>query len=127
MPIVPRPRWGDLSSWGLWLIVVLVMVLSSWRMARPGSSSQSALLPAAPMSAHKKVHIRKISQIESVQERWQAQYHRPPNEEDVEAMFQDFVPLQLACLANYADLILGTVVHRPGQDRQRDRVERERD
>jgi hypothetical protein len=51
MPIVPRPRWGDLSSWGLWLIVVFVMVLSPWRMDRPGSSSQSALLPAAPMSA----------------------------------------------------------------------------
>jgi transposase len=50
MPIVPRPRWGDLSSWGLWLIVVFVMVLSPWRMSRPGSS-QPALLPAAPMSA----------------------------------------------------------------------------
>jgi hypothetical protein len=34
MPIVPRPRWGDLSSWGLWLIVVFVMVLSPWRMDR---------------------------------------------------------------------------------------------
>jgi phosphonoacetaldehyde hydrolase len=63
----------------------------------------------APMGAHKKVHIRKISQIESVKERWQATYHRPPNEDDVEAMFQDFVPLQLACLANYADLIPGTL------------------
>jgi len=51
MPIVPRPRWGDLSSWGLWLIVVLVMVLSPWRMGLPGPSSQPALLPAAPMSA----------------------------------------------------------------------------
>ncbi len=51
MPIVPRPRWGDLSSWGLWLIVVLVMVLSPWRMVLPGSSSQAALLPAAPRSA----------------------------------------------------------------------------
>ena len=63
----------------------------------------------APMGAHKKVHIRKISQIESVQERWQAQYNRLPNEDDVEAMFQDFVPLQLACLADYADLIPGTL------------------
>ena len=51
MPIVPRPRWGDLSSWGLWLIVVLVMVLSPWRMSLAGSSSPPALLPAAPMSA----------------------------------------------------------------------------
>jgi len=51
MPIVPRPRWNDLGSWGLWLIVVFVMVLSPWRMSGQGSSSQPALLPAAPMSA----------------------------------------------------------------------------
>ena len=51
MPIVPRPRWGDLSSWGIWLLVVLVMLLSPWRVSWPGSSSQPALLPAAPVSA----------------------------------------------------------------------------
>ena len=51
MPIVPRPRWGDLSSWGLWLIVVFVMVLSPWRMNLPGSSTQQTLLPAAPVAA----------------------------------------------------------------------------
>ncbi len=63
----------------------------------------------APMGAHKKVHIRKISQSESVKERWQAQYNRLPNEDDVEAMFRDFIPLQLARLADYADLIPGTL------------------
>lgn len=63
----------------------------------------------APMGAHKKVHIRKISQQESVRERWQQAHGRAPNEEDVEAMFQDFVPLQLNVLADYADLIPGTL------------------
>ncbi|MCI0476912.1 MAG: phosphonoacetaldehyde hydrolase [Anaerolineales bacterium] len=63
----------------------------------------------APMGAHKKVHIRKISQLDSVRERWQAKYNRPPSEDDVDAMFKDFVPLQLACLADYADLIPGTL------------------
>ncbi|MCZ6679172.1 MAG: phosphonoacetaldehyde hydrolase [Candidatus Poribacteria bacterium] len=62
-----------------------------------------------PMGAHKKVHIRKISQIESVAQRWQDIHARQPNEDDVEAMFQDFVPLQLDCLADYADLIPGTL------------------
>lgn len=62
-----------------------------------------------PMGAHKKVHIRKISQIPAVAERWQAAYGRPANEDDVEAMFQEFVPLQLDCLADYADLIPGTL------------------
>lgn len=63
----------------------------------------------APMGAHKKVHIRKISQIGSVVQRWQETYGRKPNEDDVEAMFQEFVPLQLDCLADYADLIPGTL------------------
>lgn len=63
----------------------------------------------APMGAHKKVHIRKISQMESVAQRWEEVHGRKPNEGDVEAMFQDFVPRQLDCLADYADLIPGTV------------------
>jgi len=62
-----------------------------------------------PMGAHKKVHIRKITQIEAVARRWDAAHGRPPAEADVEAMFQEFVPLQLACLADYADLIPGTL------------------
>ncbi len=48
MPIIPRPRWGDLSSWGLWLLVVLVMVLVPWRMSQPALSSQPTLQPAGP-------------------------------------------------------------------------------
>ncbi len=62
-----------------------------------------------PMGAHKKVHIREISQLESVAQRWQETHGRNPNETDVEAMFQEFIPLQLACLADYADLIPGTL------------------
>jgi len=62
-----------------------------------------------PMGAHKKVHIRKISQIEEVAKKWQQVHGRRPNENDIEEMFQDFVPLQLACLAEYADLIPGTL------------------
>lgn len=62
-----------------------------------------------PMGAHKKVHIRAISKIESVSERWEEVHGRRPTEEDVDEMFEDFVPLQLACLADYADLIPGTL------------------
>ena len=62
-----------------------------------------------PMGAHKKVHIRKISQIPAVAKRWQKVHNRPCAEDDVEAMFQEFIPLQLNCLADYADLIPGTL------------------
>jgi len=62
-----------------------------------------------PMGAHKLVHIRKISQIPSVARRWQEVHGHPCTEEDVQAMFEEFVPLQLDCLAQYADLIPGTL------------------
>ncbi len=62
-----------------------------------------------PMGAHKKVHIRQISQMDRVRQQWQEVHGRPPTEEDVEAMFQEFVPLQLNVLADYAELIPGTL------------------
>jgi phosphonoacetaldehyde hydrolase len=62
-----------------------------------------------PMGAHKKVHIRKISQIPTVAQKWQDVHTRSCTEDDVEKMFAEFIPLQLACLADYADLIPGTV------------------
>jgi phosphonoacetaldehyde hydrolase len=62
-----------------------------------------------PMGAHKKVHIRKISELPSVATRWQETHGKPCTEEDIEAMFRDFIPRQLGCLAKYADLIPGTI------------------
>ncbi len=61
-----------------------------------------------PMGAHKKVHIRQISQMEPVAQKWEKVHGSRPNEDDVGEMFEDFVPLQLDCLAQYADLIPGT-------------------
>jgi phosphonoacetaldehyde hydrolase len=62
-----------------------------------------------PMGAHKRVHIQQISRNEAVAKRWQQTHGRKPNEEDIEAMFRDFIPLQLQCLAQYADLVPGTL------------------
>lgn len=62
-----------------------------------------------PMGAHKKVHIRRISENPDVAERWEKAHGRLPTEEDVVAMFEEFVPLQLDCLADYAELIPGTL------------------
>lgn len=63
----------------------------------------------APMGAHKRVHIQKISQLDAVRARWQATHGRPPGEADVDRMFAEFVPLQLACLSDYSALIPGTL------------------
>jgi phosphonoacetaldehyde hydrolase len=62
-----------------------------------------------PMGAHKQVHIRQITKNENVSQRWQKKHGRKPNENDVNEMFHDFIPLQLACLARYSDLIPGTL------------------
>lgn len=60
-----------------------------------------------PMGAHKRVHIAAISKLPSVAERWRAKYGRECTEADIDEMFADFVPCQMACLADYADLIPG--------------------
>ncbi len=63
----------------------------------------------APMGAHKRVHIQKISQLDTVRQRWQQQHGSLPTEADVDRMFADFVPLQLECLSQYSALIPGTL------------------
>jgi len=63
----------------------------------------------APMGAHKRVHIQKVSQLDSVRERWHKAHGRPPGESDVDRMFAEFVPLQLGCLSEYSTLIPGTL------------------
>ena len=62
-----------------------------------------------PMGAHKKIHIRRITQIPEVAERWEEKFGVPPTETDVERMFADFVPMQLATLDDFSDLIPGTL------------------
>ena len=62
-----------------------------------------------PMGVHKKVHIRKISKIPAVARKWQGAHGRPCTERDVEKMYKEFIPMQLACLADYAELIPGTL------------------
>jgi len=63
----------------------------------------------APMGAHKRVHIQRITERDSVRRRWQEARGRPPNDDDVSAMFAEFVPLQLECLSTYSALIPGTL------------------
>lgn len=63
----------------------------------------------APMGAHKRVHIERITELESVRARWQQIHGRAPTGDDVSAMFADFVPRQMACLSEYSTLIPGTL------------------
>jgi phosphonoacetaldehyde hydrolase len=62
-----------------------------------------------PMGMHKKVHIRTVTQMDSVRKRWKEKFGRSPNEEDVERIYENSVPIQLACLEEYSEMITGAV------------------
>ena len=61
------------------------------------------------MGAHKKVHIGLIAQISSVRRRWVDTHSAEPPDKDVGTMFEDFVPMQEACLSDYSTLTPGTL------------------
>lgn len=63
----------------------------------------------APMGLFKLDHIRAISKTPSVAEKWRAAHGHDCTEEDVQAMFADFQPMQVAAMTRYATLIPGTV------------------
>jgi len=63
----------------------------------------------APMGLYKKDHLRAIAQTETVKQRWLAVHGRHPADVDIEALFLDFVPLQLSVLANHAEPIPGVI------------------
>jgi len=63
-----------------------------------------------PMGLKKLDHIRAISQQDEVAMLWQQVHNKKCTETDVQDMFEkDFVPLQVACIADYSELIPGTV------------------
>jgi len=61
-----------------------------------------------PMGLRKDLHIKEmLFKDEGISKRWQEVYGRLPSEEDADAMFADFVPMQLDVLPKYAGLIPG--------------------
>jgi phosphonoacetaldehyde hydrolase len=63
----------------------------------------------APMGMFKKDHIRAIMHMEPVAKQWLAVHELPCTEDDVNAMYRDFLPLQLGVIARHADVIPGTL------------------
>ena len=62
-----------------------------------------------PMGLRKDLHIQAITEIPSVRGRFVQRFGREPAQSDVDAMFADFVPTQLALLrsGHYHDLLPG--------------------
>ena len=59
------------------------------------------------MGIYKKDHIHNILNMPAVAAEWRASKGAPPSEADVEALFAQFIPLQLEVLAAHSALISG--------------------
>jgi phosphonoacetaldehyde hydrolase len=63
----------------------------------------------APMGMRKNDHIREITRMQRVREAWQHLHGRLPNDDDVQRMYEQFMPMQTEIIADYADPIPGTL------------------
>lgn len=62
-----------------------------------------------PMGQHKRDHIRAMLAMPRIAEAWTAVHGHAPDEGTVEALFQEFIPLQLEVIRQHCDLIPGVV------------------
>ncbi len=60
-----------------------------------------------PMGLRKDLHIKMLTEEPEIAERWKGVHGSYPGQAEVDAMFADFVPMQLACLHKYTDLLPG--------------------
>ena len=58
-----------------------------------------------PMGLRKDLHIKAMTEIPETRERWYGIHGQYPTQQDVDRMFEDFVPMQLDCLRNYTTLL----------------------
>jgi len=58
-----------------------------------------------PMGLRKDLHILELTKVPEIRERWKTVYAKYPDQSDVDDMFKDFVPMQLACLRKYTTLL----------------------
>jgi phosphonoacetaldehyde hydrolase len=63
----------------------------------------------APMGVHKRVHVQRVLQLDSVRQRWIEKHGKAPNEIDVDKIYADAVPMQLKCLSDYSAMIPGAL------------------
>ena len=60
-----------------------------------------------PMGLRKDLHIAALMEVPEIRDRWTKVYDAEPTQKDVDAVFADFVPMQLSCLSRYTKLLPG--------------------
>jgi phosphonoacetaldehyde hydrolase len=59
------------------------------------------------MGTYKKDHIRSLTKLPRIRDRWREIHGKVPDESDVERIYEAFSPIQIDCLADHAELIPG--------------------
>ena len=60
-----------------------------------------------PMGLRKDLHIKALTEDPHIRDRWKDVHGRYPDQTDVDRMFEEFVPAQLACLPAHTGLLPG--------------------
>lgn len=60
-----------------------------------------------PMGLRKDLHIKEMIETPEISRRWQAIHGRAPTQGDVDALYADFIPLQLEVLKSHTALLPG--------------------
>lgn len=63
----------------------------------------------APMGMAKRAHIQAIAEMPEVAAAWAAQHGHPPDEAQLDALYQRFLPLQTAMVEKHSGLIPGAL------------------
>ncbi len=58
-----------------------------------------------PMGLRKDLHIKELTEVPNIRARWKGVHGADPDQGSVDAMFADFVPMQLDCLREYTTLL----------------------
>jgi phosphonoacetaldehyde hydrolase len=104
------PLKGAILDWSgtcadNWVIAPAAAFVEAFREFKVIISMEEA---RGPMGLRKDLHIKALTQVPEIATRWKAVHGREPNDSDVKAMFEKFVPAQLRCLPKYTGLIPGT-------------------
>jgi phosphonoacetaldehyde hydrolase len=62
-----------------------------------------------PMGLQKRDHIAAMTRMPRVAETWKQAHGSLPDDGIIDAMYEEFIPLQVRCLPNYADIVPGVV------------------
>lgn len=62
-----------------------------------------------PMGTEKREHIRQLLAMPRIRNQWQAKFDKLPDEADIDRLYQAFLPLQTAAIAERASLIPGAL------------------